>query len=200
MNHRRNTWVLGCLVAMVTVCIAYVGQASAAGPPGQLNQCLGTGWAEVHRADGTSFTSVGDCTHYVATGGSLALLRVSFTYPDASFDPSFFRAEGTGSGLLPGSTVEMWARFADASVSPWLGDLAGQTIRVNGGTVGSGGTTITPETAAPTFFGNYLRCSAPVGPFPGQLWEAVWVTGTSSGGASFSSPLYGYASSPGLPC
>lgn len=169
--------------------------------PDSVGRCLST-WAHLYRSDGSTFESAGACVSYAVTGGTLAELRITFTHPpdDPSFDATYFRAEGGGRGLLPGSTVVMWAEFAAATASPWLGELAGQVLRVNGGTVGADGSTITPETAAPTFFGNYLRCSGPIAPFPGPLWDRIWVTGTSEGGASISSPAYGYTSEPTLPC
>jgi len=196
--------------AAVVACLCAVVLATATPGGAEVPTQMSTGhavrpclddWRATYRSDGTTFDSLGACVSYAATGGLLSYLRVAFVYLDPSApDETYFRSEGNGSGLLPGSTVEMWARFAPATVSPWLGELAGQTIRVNGGTVEADGTTIRAETAAPTFFGNYLRCSGPVGPFPGQLWDQIWVTGVSAGGVAISSPLYGYGSVPALPC
>jgi len=203
-DHLRPRVV--AVVAMAAFSVAvFAGSARAGEPlpsaPDAIRSCLPTGWLASYRTDGSAFDSPGACVKYVVQGGVLSYLRATFTYPDLTYpDPTYFRSEGSGSGLLPGSAVSMWARYAPATISPWLGELAGQTIQVNGGTVEGDGSTIRPDTTAPTFFGNDLRCSGPIGPFPGQLWDQIWVTGVSAGGAAISSPVYAYGSDDGLPC
>ena len=207
-DHFRPRVVAVVAMAAFSVAI-FAGSARASEPSPRVpdaRPCLHTGWLASYRTDGSTFGSPGACVSYVVQGGALSYLRATFTYPDLTYpdptspDTTYFRSEGSGSGLLPGSGVAMWARFAPATISPWLGELAGQTTQVNGGTVEADGSTIRPDTAAPTFFGNYLRCSGPIGPFPGQLWDQIWATGVSAGGAAISSPVYTYGSDDGLPC
>lgn len=156
VNGRPFRWAAAVSLALLsTLALAAPALAkpgNAGGNSEAAAACEDGGYLDWTDAAGNAFRNAGACVSYAAHGGTLVPVVVNpFSVSYRSSGPSRFQATLTGTGLQPGSTVDLVLTWD--TVTQFLGseaDISGEITFVVSGACTSLGSPLTAVGAAGT--------------------------------------------------
>ena len=149
-SFRRTAAI--ALALLSTLALAAPTLAKPGGNSAASAACEDGGYLDVTDAAGNAFRNSGACVSYAAHGGTLVPVAVNpFSVSYSSSGPNRFQATLTGTGLQPGSTVDLVLTWG--AVTQFLGsetDAGGEVTFVATGTCTSLGAPLTAVGATGT--------------------------------------------------
>jgi hypothetical protein len=123
----RATHPIAAIAVALLATIAIALPVAAGGNAAASAACEGAGYLDWTDAEGNAFRNAGACVSYAARGGTLVPVVVDvnpFSVVYSASGANGFEAAVTGTGLEPGSSVDVYLAWGDVPASMPIGDLA----------------------------------------------------------------------------